>query len=79
MHFLGDADALYRIFYYDTEPLMEKGHNPITKGFIDFRKTHVALQQKALFDSLRRTPNFALRLGKTIWRNNNWINKRLSI
>ena len=73
MHFLSDADNLYRIFYYDTEPLMEKGHNPITCSFIDFGKTHVALQQKELFASLRRTPNFALRLGKTIWRNNNWI------
>jgi len=72
-HFLSESDALYRIFYYDTEPLIEKGHNPITNKFIDFGKTHVALQQKELFSSLRRTPNFALRLGKTIWRNNNWI------
>jgi uncharacterized LabA/DUF88 family protein len=73
MQFLSGADSLYRIFYYDTEPLKEKGHNPITKVFIDFSKTHVAKQQQDLFNSLRRTPNFALRLGKTIWRNNNWI------
>jgi uncharacterized LabA/DUF88 family protein len=72
-YFLSDSDALYRIFYYDTEPLIEKGHNPITNEFIDFGKTHVAMQQKELFASLRRTPNFALRLGKTIWRNNSWI------
>ncbi len=72
-HFLSNSDALYRIFYYDTEPLIEKGHNPITNEFIDFGKTHVAMQQKELFASLRRTPNFALRLGKTIWRNNSWI------
>ena len=42
-------------------------------GIYNFGKTHVAMQQKELFASLRRTPNFALRLGKTIWRNNSWI------
>ncbi|MEW5901355.1 MAG: hypothetical protein AB1715_07850 [Acidobacteriota bacterium] len=73
IQFLGDGDALYRIFYYDTEPLMAKGHNPVTGAFIDFGKTHVALQQQELFASLRRTPNFALRLGKTVWRNKNWV------
>ena len=73
LQFLGSSDSLYRIFYYDTEPLKEKGHNPLTKQFIDFGKTHVALQQLALLDSIRKTPNFALRLGKTIWRNNSWI------
>lgn len=71
--FLRDEDRLYRIFYYDTEPLREKGHHPLTKKFIDFGKTTVAAHQDRLFQSLRRTPNFALRLGKTIWRNNDWI------
>jgi uncharacterized LabA/DUF88 family protein len=66
-------DYLYRIFYYDTEPLEKKGHNPITKKGVDFGKTPVALEQKALFDSIKRTPNMALRLGKTEWRNNTWI------
>ena len=73
MKFLGDTDSLYRIFYYDTEPLNEKGHNPITKKFVDFGTTSVAKEQNRLLDSIRTTPNFALRLGKTIWRNNGWI------
>jgi len=73
MEFLGPSDTLYRIFYYDTEPLIEKGHNPITKNFIDFGKTPVALGQKKLLESIRKTPNFALRLGKTIWRNKGWL------
>ncbi len=71
--FLGNEDSLYRIFYYDTEPLNEKGHNPISKKFVDFSKTPVAVQQTKLLDSLRTTPHVALRLGKTIWRNNAWL------
>lgn len=64
---------MYRIFYYDTEPLCKKGHHPISKKTIDFGATHVATTQRELLKSLRTTPNFALRLGKTIWRNNEWI------
>jgi uncharacterized LabA/DUF88 family protein len=26
-----------------------------------------------LFESIKRTPNIALRIGKTVWRNKNWI------
>jgi len=70
---LRGTDQFYRIFYYDTEPFMEKGHNPVTKKAIDFSKTSVATQQIALLDSIKRTPNFALRLGRTVWRGNQWI------
>ena len=66
-------DQLYRIFYYDTAPLDKKGHNPITKKPIDFSKTSVAEAQYALLESIKRTPNFALRLGKTVWKNNSWL------
>lgn len=89
MNFLKPEDFLYRIFYYDTEPLNQKGHNPITKKFIDFKKTRVALEQEKLLKSIKGTPHFALRLGKTLWRNNEWIlnhdkfkdliNKKISI
>lgn len=68
-------DYLYRIFYYDTEPLDKKGHNPITKKAIDFSTTKVAQEQSKLLNSIKTTPNFALRLGKTIWKNNEWILK----
>ena len=73
LKFLHEGDLLYRIFYYDTEPLRSKGHNPITKQFIDFGQTAVARQQDALLASLKETPFVALRLGKTIWRNNGWL------
>ena len=70
---LRDNDTLYRIFYYDTPPLQVKAHNPITKEFIDFSKTSVAKAQNGLLKSIKKTPNFALRLGRTNWRNKNWV------
>ncbi len=65
-------DRIYRIFYYDTEPLKQTGHNPITGKQINFGTTRVALDQEKLLDSIRNTPNFALRLGKTLWSGKNW-------
>ena len=70
---LRDSDQIYRIFYYDTEPFGQKGHNPISKKSIDFSKTTVAEHQTALLVSIKKTPNFALRLGRTVWRNNQWV------
>lgn len=87
-HLKGD-DRIYRIFYYDTEPLIQKGHNPVSKKSIDFGKTDVALSQSQLLESIKRTPNFALRLGRTVWRKSQWnlspdkfkqlINRKISI
>ena len=68
-------DDLYRIFYYDTEPLDKKGHNPVTKTLVDFKKTTTAQAQLELLESIKKTPNFALRLGKTVWSNNDWVLK----
>lgn len=68
-----DNDTLYRIFYYDTAPLEKKGNNPITNAPIDFSQTTIAKEQYKLLESIKRTPNFALRLGKTAWRDNGWI------
>ena len=70
---LRDDERIYRIFYYDTNPLDKKGHNPISKSAIDFKTTNVAVQQVKLLNSIRETPNFALRLGKTVWKNNEWV------
>lgn len=70
---LKEGDYLYRIFYYDTEPLKQKASLPITKADIDFSQTKVAQEQTKLLDSIRHTPNFALRLGKTVWQNGEWV------
>jgi len=73
LNHLRDDDYLYRIFYYHTEPLERRGHNPISKKAIDFRKTQVAIAQRKLLESIKHTPNFALRLGKTVWKNKEWV------
>jgi len=70
---LRPEDSLYRIYYYDTEPLDKKGHNPVTGDMVDFSRTPTAQAQAELLKSIKRTPNFALRLGKTVWRNNEWF------
>jgi uncharacterized LabA/DUF88 family protein len=70
---LRKEDYLYRIFYYDTAPLNEKGHNPLNDTFVDFSKTPVAQKQNTLLESIKCTPNFALRLGKTHWLNKEWL------
>jgi len=75
MKHLSKEDDLYRIFYYDTGPLEAKGHNPISKELVDFRSSPASKKRIGLFESLRRTPNFALRLGRPIWSNKEWCLK----
>ncbi len=70
---LKEEDSIYRIFYYDTEPIRAKGHNPVSKEFIDFGQTPVAKRQDEFLRTIKRTPNFALRLGKSEWQNRNWM------
>lgn len=72
MRHLKKDDYLYRIFYYDTEPLEAKGHNPISGKSVDFSITSVATAQRNLFESIKTTPNFALRRGHTVWQNKEW-------
>lgn len=55
---------LYRCFYYDAKPYLEKGHLPISKRGIDYAKSSTALAQLRLHDLLRKTANMAVRLGE---------------
>ncbi len=55
---------LYRCFYYDALPYLNRGHAPVSNRAIDFSKSNVATFRNRLFDALRRQPNFALRLGQ---------------
>ena len=66
------SDSLYRIFYYDTKPLKKKGHHPLTNNLIDFSTTAVAQAQEQLLKSIKKTPNFALRLDRVKWRKK-WV------
>lgn len=65
-------NTLYRIFYYDCEPLNKKFHNPITHRAIDFGKSDEYAFRRAFFDALRRKRKVALRLG-TLKDNGHWL------
>lgn len=54
---------LYRIFYYDCDPYLQKGHNPINKIAIDFSKTPEAKFRQEFYQELRKQRRVALRLG----------------
>lgn len=64
---------LYRAFYYDARPYLEKGHLPVSERGIDYAKSDTARFHLALHDALRRTSNMAVRLGEvrrdpdTLW------------
>ena len=67
---------LYRCFYYDALPYMNKGHTPVSRRAIDYGRSDVATFRNNLFDALRSRPNIALRLGDVKkQRNNSWTLK----
>ena len=55
---------VYRIFYYDALPYSGKVHHPILNHQIDFQKSELAQQRRAIFELLRQQRKVALRLGK---------------
>lgn len=72
----GDRDSrwqkhVYRIFFYDAEPYDGKAHHPIDNRPIDFAKSDVARERRALFEQLRKERKLALRLGK-VTRDRSW-------
>ena len=69
---LTENQKLFRIYYYDTEPLEGRGHNPISKKAITFDKTNVAKDQIRILNEIRSWSNFALRLGVTNWKGKSW-------
>ena len=69
---LKKEQKIFRIYYYDTEPLRSKGHHPVTKKSINFEKTSVAKEQNRILGEIREYPNFALRLGETHWNGKSW-------
>lgn len=63
---------LYRIFYYDSNPLIKRVHNPISKKAIDFKTSEVAQFRLAFFEELKKKRKVALRLG-FIKESGNWL------
>lgn len=68
---VGSKNILYRIFYYDCEPLSKKVHNPISHKAIDFSKSEEYKFRKELIDTLKRKRKVAIRIG-TLKDNNTW-------
>ena len=60
---LRPKDVLYRVFYYDCEPLSKKTHNPVTGKAIDFSKTPQYEFRMQLMECLKHQRKVALRLG----------------
>lgn len=57
-------DHVYRLFYDDATPFDGIAHHPILNQQIQFSKTKEAVFRSALFNEIRRSRKFALRLGK---------------
>ncbi len=60
---VGKRNILYRIFYYDCEPLSKKAHNPISHKAVDFSKTDEFKFRKELIEELKKKRKVALRIG----------------
>ncbi|MBP5564073.1 MAG: NYN domain-containing protein [Bacteroidales bacterium] len=68
---VGKNNILYRIFYYDCQPLEKKFHNPISNEVMDFSKTKECIFRKDLFEELKKKRKLALRIG-TVKENGSW-------
>lgn len=68
---VGNRNILYRIFYYDCEPLSKKAHNPITGKAVDFSKSEEYKFRSELIEALKKKRKVALRIGM-LKDNKNW-------
>ena len=69
---LNSGDYLVRIYYYDCKPLQAKGHSPLSGNEINFSQLESAKLRYQLFNGLKTTPNFCLRLGSMDWNGRDW-------
>ncbi len=65
-HLKHSNGMLYRIYYYDCEPLDKIVYNPISKKQIKLSDTPQAVFMRKLLAELRRSRKVALRLGKLV-------------
>ena len=60
----GEARQLYRIFYYDCEPVGRKSvYHPLKKANVDLEKSDTYAWANAFMEQLKQKRKFALRLG----------------
>lgn len=62
---------LYRAFYYDAAPYENSTQFPISRTRLNYNNTKEAIFRRELFEQIRRTRKFALRLGE-VYRENGW-------
>ena len=63
-HHRQEDRQLYRIFYYDCEPVGRRSvYHPLTKKNVDLDKSETHTWMLTFLDELRRRRKFALRLG----------------
>ena len=61
----GESRQLYRIFYYDCEPIGHRSvYHPLTKKNVDLDKSDTYTWSLTFLDELRKRRKFALRLGE---------------
>lgn len=66
---------LYRAFFYDAKPYQKKAHFPVSGKAIDYARSDEAKFRLALFELLRKRPNFAVRLGVVGREDRGWTLK----
>ena len=59
-----EDDYLYRILYYDCNPILKKAHNPISNKAVDFSKSKLALFRAELFNELKKKKKSSYK----VWR-----------
>lgn len=69
-HVLPD-ERLLRMLFYDSAPFAGKGEHPLS-GPVDFGASAASSAKFSMHESLRSTPQMALRLGRLAWQQNAW-------
>lgn len=64
-------ETLSRIMFYDALPFTGRGEHPIS-GPMDFSQTPLVARKQQFLQSLRTTPEMALRLGRSAWQAGQW-------
>lgn len=59
------GEYLYRILYYDAQPMSKVVHNPLTLRAINLAKSDLAVFRRGFFERLKHHRKVALRLGET--------------
>lgn len=68
---LGPDERMGRIMFYDAMPFTGRGEHPIS-GPMDFSQTPLVARKQQFLQSLRVTPEVALRLGRSAWQSGQW-------